>query len=182
MPTGQHLITLLGKRFGRFVVLARAENAKRARCPRWLCRCDCGKEKIVRGQHLRQGRTTSCGCLLREVSSVRFTTHGMHGTPEELMFRSARGRAKKRKLEFNLVLADIQIPKFCPLLGVKIMQNLGRRGPCPESPTLDRRDSSRGYTRDNVWVISHKANTIKSNSTLEELEQIVKKWKMLSQF
>jgi len=57
-------LDMMGQRCGRLVVLQRAPN-EGARAA-WHVRCDCGAEKIVTGNHLRRGRTRSCGCLLRE--------------------------------------------------------------------------------------------------------------------
>jgi hypothetical protein len=172
--TPRHLIDLTGKRFGRFVVQTRGPDYpnKNSRAPRWWCFCDCGVRKLIRGYHLRQGRILSCGCYLAENTSRRFSKHGLHGTPSESLVRSARARAKKHSLAFDLEVKDIHIPEFCPLLGVRIEQNLGRRGPTPKSPSIDRILPDKGYTKDNVWVISHKANTIKSNATVSELRMI----------
>jgi len=50
-----------GQRFGRLVILERAENEKSR--TRWLCKCYCGNEKIVKTSQLRKGHVTSCGCL-----------------------------------------------------------------------------------------------------------------------
>ena len=63
-------IDLTGKRFGRFIVLHRAPNNKDGRTM-WLCRCDCGSERVVLGKSLRNGHTQSCGCLTREINSRR---------------------------------------------------------------------------------------------------------------
>lgn len=60
---------LTGQRFGRLVVIERAEDyisPKGAKRPRWLCQCDCGNKKIVIGDDLRSKKTLSCGCLLSE--------------------------------------------------------------------------------------------------------------------
>ena len=43
----------------------------------WLCRCDCGETRIVRGSHLTGKNTRSCGCLDREVVSKNAIKHGM---------------------------------------------------------------------------------------------------------
>jgi hypothetical protein len=167
-------IDLTGKTFGRYLVIKRGMNCPDSRSPRWWCTCSCGKvSKLIRGQHLRKGTTLSCGCLIGESAKERFTTHGVHGTAQELMLRSARGRAKRSNIPFNITLVDIVIPDVCPLLGIPIKQNLWHHGPSPNSPTLDRRVTSLGYVRGNVWVISHKANTIKSNATVEELERLI---------
>lgn len=64
----QHkLIDLTGKRFGRLVVKQRAADYEAYR-PCWLCDCDCGRSKVVRGSSLKHGSTKSCGCLLAESS------------------------------------------------------------------------------------------------------------------
>lgn len=63
------LINLTGKRFERLTVIERAPN--KGTVTRWKCKCDCGKEIIVRAADLRTGRTRSCGCLRSEVVSKR---------------------------------------------------------------------------------------------------------------
>lgn len=57
------LIDLTGKKFGKLTVLKRIKIQDEKE-PHWLCKCDCGNEKIVRGQDLRYGNTKSCGCLV----------------------------------------------------------------------------------------------------------------------
>ncbi len=91
--------------------------------------------------------------------------------PERSLFRAARDRAKKRNLEFNLEYSDIVIPDYCPVLGIKIIPTAGRGTPGGKlnSPSLDRIDNSKGYTKDNVQVISHQANSMKFTATKEEL-------------
>jgi hypothetical protein len=71
----QRYIDLTGRRFDRLLVLSRAGNDKRGKT-RWLCRCDCGVEKIVGGQALRDGAIKSCGCFHRDEMTERLTTHG----------------------------------------------------------------------------------------------------------
>ena len=56
---------LTGQKFGKLTVIKRAENNKHG-LPRWECRCDCGNTTLVSGQHLREGRAKSCGCLKKE--------------------------------------------------------------------------------------------------------------------
>ena len=57
-------LDMVGKRFGRLVVLERAGNA--GPCAAWRCRCDCGNEIVTNGSCLRRGQTRSCGCLVEE--------------------------------------------------------------------------------------------------------------------
>lgn len=69
---------LIGKRFGRLVVVGEGEiyvspSGKRERT--WCCKCDCGNEVCLRISNLRNN-TRSCGCLRKEVTSERYKTHG----------------------------------------------------------------------------------------------------------
>ena len=77
-------VDLTGQRFGRLVVLKRAEN--KGERPMWLCECECGNIKTVRGCDLKNGHTQSCGCLHKEVvtsileSNVNQNSHGKRRT------------------------------------------------------------------------------------------------------
>lgn len=53
---------LVGQKFGRLTVLERAENDRHHKT-RWLCQCECGDQKVISGDLLRNGKTTSCGCF-----------------------------------------------------------------------------------------------------------------------
>lgn len=54
-------VNLMGQRFGKLTVVGDAGRAPDG-CALWLCRCDCGGEKIATGKNLRRGDTVSCGC------------------------------------------------------------------------------------------------------------------------
>jgi hypothetical protein len=58
-------IDMLGQKFGRLTVVARAENGK-DKHRRWHCKCECGGETIAWTSSLRRGRSKSCGCLHSE--------------------------------------------------------------------------------------------------------------------
>jgi hypothetical protein len=86
--------------------------------------------------------------------------------PNELL-RNARRRSKLKGIECTIKLADITVPEFCPLLGVKLKTEMGATA--PNSPSLDRMDNSKGYIPGNVWVISHQANAAKGGLTADQL-------------
>jgi hypothetical protein len=98
----------------------------------------------------------------------------MTGTPEYALWSQARRRAKARKLEFSISPRDILIPVKCPLLDIPLVRTSSTRF---DNPSLDRKNSKRGYTPDNVWVISYRANAIKNNATLAEMELLVANWR-----
>jgi hypothetical protein len=92
------------------------------------------------------------------------------------MWQAAKLRAKKKSLDFAITIEDIQIPEICPLLQLKLScEEFGIRH---NSPSLDRKDNKKGYTKDNVWVISSRANILKNNASLYELETLVKNLKL----
>jgi len=93
--------------------------------------------------------------------------------PERRLLLSAKKRAKVKNLPFNLELKDIIIPDFCPVLNIKLDKNKAN-GDKTYSPSIDRIDSTKGYTVDNIKVISWRANWLKNNGTLEEFEQLLK--------
>lgn len=94
--------------------------------------------------------------------------------PELFLWRQARDRAKLKGLEFTIAPKDIEIPTHCPILGILLKHCRGKAG--PESPSLDRIDSSLGYFKENIRVISHRANTLKRDGTLEEFKLLVNNW------
>ncbi|MDE2101177.1 MAG: hypothetical protein KGL39_28270 [Patescibacteria group bacterium] len=60
---------LIGQRFGRLLVLQKADVKNHH--TRWLCLCDCGNQTTPKGIHLRNGMTTSCGCFRSELRRQR---------------------------------------------------------------------------------------------------------------
>lgn len=97
--------------------------------------------------------------------------------PNEVWLIDIKKRAKKRGLDFSIDISDLIIPEFCPILGIPIFRTKGKY--TPNSPSLDRIDSSKGYLKGNVQVISHKANTIKNDASLCELV-IIGEWAKLA--
>jgi hypothetical protein len=91
--------------------------------------------------------------------------------PEYNIFYRVKSRAKHRGILFNIELSDIIIPEFCPVLGIKIICS-GEK-PRPNSPSIDRIIPSLGYVRGNIRIISNRANTLKSDATVEEMELIL---------
>jgi len=90
------------------------------------------------------------------------------------MLMSAKMRSKKKGLDFNLVIDDIIIPERCPILDIPLVVPIEKGKKTKNTPSLDRIDNSKGYIKGNVAVISDRANQKKNNSTIEELEKILK--------
>jgi hypothetical protein len=164
---------LTGETFGSLIVLEQATDNPNCHSTRWLCKCVCGNTKIIYGCNLVNGRSKSCGCL----SKMNACTHRLSETIEYRLWRSAKGRAERKNIPFNLKLDDLielKIPEICPVLGVPLKQTTnGKRGCFNNSPTLDRIIPELGYVKGNVAVISAKANRLKNNGTIDEFLAII---------
>lgn len=83
------------------------------------------------------------------------------------MLKDAKYRAKKQGLPFNLTEDDFEIPTHCPALGLTL-----RRRHRDLSPSLDRLVPELGYVKGNVIVVSNRANRMKNDATVHELETV----------
>jgi hypothetical protein len=92
----------------------------------------------------------------------------------KIAYGNAARRAKKAKREFTLTLQQLidMAPTHCPLLNVEL--DYAATVSAANSASIDRIDSTRGYTHDNCKVISFKANRIKTNATLAEIVLLAK--------
>ena len=90
------LIDLAGKIFGKLSVLHMA--VKQGRSVMWKCRCECGKETIVRGCHLKSGRVVSCGCMKSERAACLSKTHGQSKSRTYRIWLNMRNRCYYQRL------------------------------------------------------------------------------------
>jgi len=86
------------------------------------------------------------------------------------MLVNSRQRAKRDGLEHTLTKEDIVIPEYCPVLGIKLSQEARNRK--HSGPSIDRVDNARGYTPDNIVVVSCRANLLKRDATVSELRRL----------
>lgn len=86
----------------------------------------------------------------------------------ELLFKNARKHSQEKRVDFSITLQDIIVPEFCPILGIKLKVNVGQ--PKEDSYSVDRINPSNGYIPGNIHIISYRANRIKNDATVKELE------------
>lgn len=92
----------------------------------------------------------------------------------KLLWSQLKASANKRGIPFELVPTDIDeigIPITCPVLGIPLFFHRDKVE--DDSISFDRIDSTKGYTVDNLIVISYRANKLKSNGTLDEFKKLV---------
>ena len=109
-------------------------------------------------------------CSVCDVNVVKKYNQTKVGYLKKLL-GSAKSRAKKNNLPFNVSFESLLPTALdkCPILNTPLVYSIGVGGLTEKSPSIDRIDSSKGYIDGNVQIISHRANTLKSNATKEEL-------------
>lgn len=140
------------------------------------CICPtCNKDFIYKGGKAHFNRSNKHYCS-RECQNVKHSMARRGGVKKYndsryYMWIGAKKRCVKSGKEFNIEPTDIpEIPKFCPILGIELI--ISNNGPTDKSPSLDRIDSSKGYIKGNIRIISNRANRIKSDATYDELKLI----------
>lgn len=88
-----------------------------------------------------------------------------------VIYNRLKSSAKKRDIPFTVTkteLWDIDVPLTCPILGIPLKVDLNR-GLKDNSISYDRLDNSKGYEKDNLIVVSYRANRLKSDASLQEM-------------
>jgi len=103
------------------------------------------------------------------ISTKRRDAHRLDPRPR--LVSQAKRRAKKLVIPFGLMPNLLVIPTHCPVLGKPLEVGVGNAS--EYSPSLDRINPARGYVHDNVRVISYRANRIRSDASVGELEAVL---------
>lgn len=127
----------------------------------------CGETKHHSEFRKRKGGRVSTGC--RDCVNKKYERDPVKGH-----YNALKCRAKKEGIPFNLTLEDLEIPDVCPVLGIRLKDwgenNIG--GYKDDSPSIDKFIPELGYVKGNVAIISFKANLMKRDATLEEVEKL----------
>lgn len=105
-----------------------------------------------------------------KIKSRQYRKEWDKNNPEKAMLQRARRRAKELQLPYSLTVEDVSIPESCPVFNIPLSRT---NKVTDNSPSLDRIDNTKGYVKDNVIVVSHKANRIKNRWTLDNLRKVV---------
>lgn len=79
-------IDLVGQQFGKLTVVAEHPDRYKNGAKKWICKCDCGNETIVRTDNLRSGHATSCGCI-RTIGTGQKGVNMTHGESKTRLYQ-----------------------------------------------------------------------------------------------
>ncbi len=144
---------ITGRRYGRLVAIRWVS----ARPTRWLCRCDCGTEKVICSELLAVGNTNSCGCLRTELLRSRHTTHGLTKTKTYRIWSAMKRRCSNPNCKDYQRYGARGI-KVCDRWArfEKFLEDMGMR---PDGLSLDRIDNHGDYEPANCrWATVSEQN------------------------
>ena len=160
---------LTGLPFGYYTAI-RQDGCDSKGTPYWLCRCKCGNEKRVLVYHLLSGRALSCGCLQRERSRERNTTHDCAYEPWYPTYKAMMRRCGHWEGGNERELRDYRDRGItvCELwqnspqaFGDWLLAHGWHKG-----LEIDRIDNNKGYSPENCRVVSPRENTNNRRNTL----------------
>lgn len=164
---------LTGRKFGRWVVLYR-DGSDRKGQRLWMCRCDCGTERRVRGIKLLTGEAFACGCYGAEQTSKRSTIHGERNlrntTAEYKSWKSAKARVSNPKIDGyehyggrGIKMCDRWLESY-----PNFVNDMGRKPTLKH--TLERKDVNGDYEPSNcIW-----ATMVEQNNNRRDTKRITR--------
>jgi hypothetical protein len=163
------MVLVPGQKINHFVVIELHHQDKRWR-RHWLCKCRCGKQKVVQGSLLTSGNTKSCGCWSKEAARLRSLPHGVAARNQ--VFAGYRHKAKKSGMPFSITQEQFgriaaQPCFYCGSLPSNVGRSQNGTGDFVYSG-IDKIDPRRGYTVSNTVSCCHICNFAKSNRSQGE--------------
>lgn len=149
----------------------------------WKCKLEQPIEAFARNRTKSSGRSAECKSCVKAYNKAhvaeRAEYYNQYRSAKRkqnvawYLFLECRTRAKRNGLEFNLDPQDVQVPTHCPVFGFELRPSR-KAGDRDQSASVDRIDSSLGYIKGNVRVISFLANRMKSNASTGQLKQFAR--------
>lgn len=173
-------IDLTGLKFGRWTVIKKVESRKRndgKTESQYLCRCDCGNEKIIAGKCLSDGSSKSCGCYRSEFQSKRMQSHGMSNTRIYHEWDSMKNRCfNKRPGTESWNGKGIKVcEEWMGKTGFKNFYKWAINNGYSDQLTLDRIDNNKDYSPENCrWADYIIQNNNSSNNVMIEYHGEIK--------
>ncbi len=173
--------SIIGKTFGKWTVLSRTKRPSPNGEFTYLavCQCECGTIKEVVVAHLRNGRSRSCGCDKSRYEKMTGSGNGRfkgHRDIRGTVWSHIKNGALNRGIQFLLSIEEVwdlyeKQERRCALTGMPIVFNKL----CENSTaSLDRIDSSKAYTLDNVWWVHKDVNVMKNIYSVEYFVDVCK--------
>lgn len=153
-------VDLKDKKFGQWTVIEYAYKDER-KIRRWKCICDCGNISYIITQSLTQGKSTKCKRCASNEKIITYKKISYY------FFNRIRHKAKERNIEFHISVDDIwnqylKQDKKCNLSGIEVYFSNTNKNREYGTASVDRIDSNKDYTIDNIQIVHKHINMMKN--------------------
>lgn len=125
-------------------------------------------------EHKKQYHCKKCQTLYKQKNRERVAKLAKNNHIKDYrknLVRAAKHRAKNKNVPFDITWEDLELINVCPVLGIPIFtKTLNNQN----APSIDRFIPKLGYVKENVFIISKRANTLKGDATINEVKLILK--------
>lgn len=175
-------LNILNKKLGKLTALKELQERDKNRYVKWLCKCECGKEKIVTASQLKRGAVKSCGCLHSKASrkNGKLTQKKKGEASFNALLTNYKYGAKKRNITFNLTNEQFRkiTSEKCHYCGIEPKQTRvtdKRYNGCYLYNGIDRINNNIGYIYNNCRPCCGNCNRAKYNKTEKEFEEYIER-------
>ncbi len=156
----------------------REENPNRYKvCKKCNQSLNLNKFSLIEKWNVNSGTKDICKKCSTKIRQIEKLNRDWKVDAAKLLYKNIKSRCKRTGREFSIELEDIIIPEKCPVFGFELKRE--DKQTWMYAPSVDRIDSSKGYIKGNVTVVSRRANILKRDATVKELELLLNYYKTL---
>ena len=176
-----NFVDIAGKQFLNLTVLNYAgyllgKNNKHTNL--WHCECSCGQKRQIITHNLISGKAKSCGCRRKRLRENNPRFKGKYDISKKVWYSIEKG-AKRRSIPFSISIDDgwaiyLKQNKLCPYTGEKLVFPTSY-DKHDGNLSLDRINSSKGYTKDNCVTCCETCNKAKLKMNIDDFKNWIKR-------
>ena len=170
------IVNIIGQRFERLLILKEHTERTPNGHKKYVCKCDCGNIHITSGESIRRGSSKSCGCLRKEYIPSNYNNNRINQIFKDLYNSTVNKRSKSKGWVevINFDRFKILVKSNCSYCGIEPISKIEDRAVNSDEVifvnSVDRIDSSLGYTKENSVSCCKHCNTAKNTMSVEKFK------------
>ncbi len=149
----------------------RSDNPKQYKiCDECNQSLNLNKFSLIEKWNVNSGTKNTCKKCSAKIRETTRRNNDWKNDAKKILYSNAKQRAKKSNIPFTITKEDIEIPDTCPVFGFPLKRE--DRETWMNAPSIDRIDNTKGYIKENIIVVSRRANILKKDATIDELQKL----------